>query len=183
MALSHNVPAHTPGVDEQEDFKKDPLARASSSPRAGGGGGCWWCHKKKPGWPGVAVFKIPPQVPLASRRGLVGGSSDRRDSPVFSDGRPGARSRRDTKRSDWHQRVQPGRVLRHGLRSPTSFFWMQVDSFGLEPKIPVTKYLTAVRPTQSWSSMLDTARFDAYYQLHLETQGESHGASAYVCRL
>jgi hypothetical protein len=95
-------------------LQKDPLARASSFPRAGGGGGCCWCHKKKPGWPGVAVLKIPPQVPLTPGRGLVGGSSDRRDGPVFSDGRPGARSRRDTKRSDWHPRVQPGRVLSAG---------------------------------------------------------------------
>lgn len=90
MTLIHKVSARTPRVDEQEDFKKDPLARASSFPRVGGGGGCCWCHKKKPGWPGVAVFKIPPQVPLTPGRGLVGGSSDRQDSPVSSDGRLGA---------------------------------------------------------------------------------------------
>lgn len=110
MAPIHNVSAHTPGVDEQEDFKKDPIARASSFPRAGGGGGVLLMPQEKTGLARCRCIQDPPQVPLTPGRGLVGGSSYRRDSPVFSDGRPGARNRRATKRSDWHQRVQPGRV-------------------------------------------------------------------------
>jgi len=48
----------------------------------------------------------------------VGGFSGYRGSPVFSQRRPGARSRRDTKRSDWHQRVQPGRTSGDQRRTP-----------------------------------------------------------------
>ena len=42
--------------------------------------------------------------------GLMGGSAATGAARAFHSDRPGARSRRDTKRSDWHQRVQPGRA-------------------------------------------------------------------------
>jgi hypothetical protein len=54
-----------------------------------------------------------PQVPLTPGRGLVGDSAATRAARFFHSGRPGARSRRDTKQSDWHQRGAAGPDYRY----------------------------------------------------------------------
>ena len=83
MTLIHNVPAHTPGVDEQEDFKKDLLARTFSFPPSRGRRGVLLVPQEKTGLARCRCIQDPPQVPLTPERDLVGGSGDRQDSPVF----------------------------------------------------------------------------------------------------
>jgi hypothetical protein len=72
MALIHNVSARTPGADDQEDFKKDPLARTSSFPRAGGGGGAVGATRKNRAGPVSLYSRFPPKCPLP-RDGVLWG--------------------------------------------------------------------------------------------------------------